>query len=326
MFGKLTIQPRILWITVACVAVAAGMSPSATTPASAAPTVAVAQTTAMVQSLFNNPVNGEVRLPQGKLTVAPTLRLPRGLKIIGNKTVFALAAGSGDYYSMLMGTLPSTDLSGLSISGVTFDQSAALNPVTVYSLYHGSPRFAVAVFRGTGISITGSTFLGADNLNTVLVGSVATRITISNNTFQTIDPALHDHSSIYTHSNDVTITGNTFTGSNIYGAAIETHGDRATVTGNKIQGYYRATNLTSNDTLFAGNTVTDGVNIADLWSLGGLSNVVVRDNVMTRSNWTAWVQILHHSIPAEFRQLVIYDPTTPTGFRNITITNNTTTK
>ena len=61
-------------------------------------------------------------------------------------------------------------------------------------------------------------------------------------------------------------------------------------------------------------------------ALGGLSNVVVKDNVMYRPNWTAWVQILHRSIPAKFRQLVIYDPTTPTGFRNITITNNTTTK
>src|SRR5260370_6270959 len=123
-----------------------------------------ADATARIQALLDQPVNGVVRRPSGTFTVRPALRLRQGETIIGNHTPLRVAAGSGNYLAMLAGASQSTDLSGLSITGVIFDQNAPANPIaSVPALYHGWPRFVILVTRGSGINIGGDTFLPPAN-------------------------------------------------------------------------------------------------------------------------------------------------------------------
>jgi hypothetical protein len=284
----------------------------------------VVDTTARIQFLLDHPVDGTVSLPQGVFTITPTLRLARGVKIVGHYTVLRVAPGAGDYFAMLTGVRPATDLSGLNITGVIFDQNAQQNPVTTYSLYHGYPRFAVVAYKGSGITIGGNQFLNSDNLNTVVTGTVVDHAVVAGNIFKTLDPGLHDHSSIYTNSLDVSITGNFFYGSSVYGAAIETHGDRAQITGNKVYGYYRGANIVSADTVFSGNTVFCGVNLVDLWSLApeGLHDVVVVDNRLYYPAAAYWQQLIGIRIPAQYLQPVIYEPGAQVPFVRISVSGN----
>lgn len=312
---------KIVSTILLCVLVGAAGGITGTGTAAAA---TVSETTERVQYLLDHPVDGTVNLPQGVFTIAPRLRLARGVKIVGHYTVLRVAPASGDYLSVLTGTQPSTDLSGLSITGVIFDQNAQENPVTTYSLYHGYPRFAVVAYKGTGITIRANQFLNSDNLNTVVTGTVVTGAEITANIFKTVDAARHDHSSVYTNSTDVTISGNSFYGTDVYGAAIETHGDRARITGNKVYGYYRGANIVSANTEFSNNAVFRGVNLADLWSLApdGLHDVHVTDN---RNYYPApdyWQALIGVRIPAEYLRAVIYEPGAQRPFLRIWVSGN----
>lgn len=280
--------------------------------------------TATIQGLLDRPVDGVVRLPQGVFVVSPTLKLRRGVKIIGSYTVLKVSPGAGSYVAMLTGVQASTDLSGLSITGVIFDQNTQQAPASTYAMYHGSPRFAVAVYRGSGIEISGNQFLNSDNLNTVVTGTVVDHAVIRNNIFKTTDPALHDHSSVYTNSRDVQITGNFFYGSTVYGAAIETHGDRALIAGNKVYGYYRGANIVSSTTEFSGNAVFCGVNLVALWSLppDGLHDVTIRDNRLYYPQPGYWQALLGIRIPDQYLRPVIEEPSSQLPFVRITVEGN----
>ncbi|MEV6872102.1 right-handed parallel beta-helix repeat-containing protein [Amycolatopsis sp. NPDC051128] len=284
----------------------------------------VSEATARIQSLLDHPVDGTVDLPQGVFTVAPTLRLSRGLKIVGHYTVLRVAPGAGDYLAMLMGVQPSTDLSGLSITGVIFDQNEQQNPVTTYSLYHGFPRFAVVAYKGSGITIRDNQFLNTDNINTVVMGTVVDHSLITGNIFKTVDRERHDHSSIYTNSQYVTIAGNYFVGTDVTGAAIETHGAYAQITGNRVYGYYRGANIVSTYTVFSGNAVFCGVNLVALWSLApeGLHDVEVRDNRNYYPLPAYWQALIGLKVPAQYLQSVIYVPGAQVPFVRISIAGN----
>ncbi len=124
--------------------------------------------TARIQALLDNPVNGVVNLPSGTFTIRPALRLKQAEKIIGHHTTLRVAGSSGDYTAVLGGASAGTDLSGLTITGVTFDQNTSGNPIrNVSALYRGQPRFVILVSRGTGISITNNKFLNTNNVDTV---------------------------------------------------------------------------------------------------------------------------------------------------------------
>jgi hypothetical protein len=298
---------------------------SATTAASA---TTVAGTTARIQALLSRPVNGVVNLPAGTFTVRPGLRLSRGEKITGHRTTLRVAAGSGNYAAMLAGATPATDLSGLTIQGVTFDQNGPANPIAaVASLYHGFPRFVVLVSKGTGIRIVSNTFTGADDVNVIATGSATRNVTVNGNVFRAYNAPRHDHSSVYTSGVNTTVSGNQFTGATIYSAAIEVHGDRVTVAGNKIRGYFRGVNVVSSDTTVKGNTVTGAGCPVDLWSTvtPGLRNVVISGNVLNR-NLPLWAGVLRHlGLPmpaARSTQPVSIDAASNYQLQGITIRGN----
>ena len=227
------------------------------------------------------------------------------------------------------GATPATDLSGLAITGVTFNQNPAGNPIhSVKGLYQGAPRFIVLISSGTGIKITNDKFANADNVNTIVTGSATSDVTISHNAFsKTIDAPLHDHSSIYTSGIGTVISNNTFTGRAAYACAIEVHGDKATITGNRISGYYKAANIAASDTTFRGNHVSRAANPIDLWSIAPAAtrNVTITGNTLNRDlpHWKNVLAGLGRSMPApKYTKPVIREATSTLPFHNITIHSN----
>jgi hypothetical protein len=296
-------------------------------PAAAqAQVTATPNATARIQALLDNPVNGVVNLPSGTFTISPRLQLRHGEAITGHHTTLRVAASAGDYTAVLASASAATDLSGLSITGVTFDQNAAGNPVTsVQKLYSGHPRFVLDIIRGAGITITGDKFLNTNNINTLVTGGATSNVTISRNQFTGVNLPWHDHSSIYTSGTGTTITGNTFTGAHDI-AAIEVHGHKATVTGNTISGYYRGINIAS-DTTFTRNTVTGALGPVDLWSIvaPGLHNVTVTGNTLSQNlaGWASYVKSVRIPMPTGIRvQQVFQEPTSTFPFSQITISGN----
>jgi len=297
--------------------------------AAQAKVTATVDSTARIQALLDNPVNGVVNLPPGTFTIRPALRLQQAETIIGHNTTLTVAASSGDYAAVLQGASPGTNLSGLSITGVTFNQNASADPITsVQALYHGQPRFVILVSSGTGISITNNKFLNTNNVDTVVTGTATANVTISGNEFRGLNTPRHDHSSVYTSGTRTTISGNTFIGTAMYNsAAIEVHGDQVNIVGNKVSGYYRAVNIVSSDTTFSRNTVVGAGNPVDLWSTvaPGLRNVAVSGNVLNRDLrfWSGVLQQMGLTMPsAQFTTQVIRDATSTFPFQQITIRGN----
>jgi hypothetical protein len=284
--------------------------------------------TAAIQALLNNPVNGVVNLPSGTFTVSPTLQLAHGETIIGHQTTLQVAASSGDYVAVLEGATVSTDLSGLKISGVTFDQNSAANPITnLQALYGGDSRFVIRVSDGADISITNDSFLNTNNIITIATGGATSNVTISGNTFTggTATP-WHDHSSIYTSGTGTTISGNTFTGSHDI-TAIEVHGNQATVTGNTVSGYYRGINIVANNTTFTGNTITGSVGPVELWSTvaPGLHNITVTGNALGQNvaGWAPYLKTVNSPMPPAPQLQQVFDaPTSTYPFTAITVSGN----
>jgi hypothetical protein len=278
--------------------------------------------TARIQALLDTPVHGVVNLPSGTFTIRPALRLKQGEKIIGHHTTLRVAGSSGDYAAVLASASAGTDLSGLTITGVTFDQNPSADPIrSVSALYHGKPRFVILVSQGTGITVTGNTFLGTNNVDTIVTGSATHNVTISGNEFLAINTPDHDHSSIYTSGTGTVIRNNTFIGTAMYdSAALEVHGDQ-------VSGYYKAANIVSSDTTFSRNTVVGAANPVDLWSTvsPGLYNVTVSGNVLNR-NLSYWSNLLRHlggQLPAAcYTQQVIRDVTSRFPFSQIAIHGN----
>jgi hypothetical protein len=313
------------------IAAAIAATMGAASPANAAGTrgSATSLATTRIQHLLDSPVHGKVDLPSGTFTIRPDLQLSRGVQIIGHNTTLKVAAGSGNYRAVLSGATPTTNLSGLSISGVTFDQNTAHNPVRQSSaLFHGQPRWVIVVVAGSGISIHGNSFTGTDGLNSIVTGGATRDVTITGNTFSVSNAHGHDHSTIYTSGTGTAIVYNSFHGTGLFdSAAIETHGSHATIKGNRISGYYRGANIVSSYTTFSGNEVRAAGNPVALWSVQapGLTHVTVAGNLLAR-NLPYWKQVYAHfgaSLPpAKYRQMVIRNPTSKYPFHDIVVKGN----
>jgi hypothetical protein len=303
----------------------AALAPAARAATADATASSTAKTTARIQALLDSPVNGTVNLPRGTFTIRPTLKLHQGERIVGHHTTLRVASGSGNYNAMISGN---ADLSGLVITGVTFDENASGNPIhNVAKLYKGSARFALLLVAGTDIKITNDRFIGCNNVNTIATGGGTHNVTISGNAFRTTDAPMHDHSSIYTDGTGAVISNNTFTGHAAYATAIETHGDKATVTGNHVRGYYKAANIVSSDTTFKGNHVTRAANPVDLWSVAptALHNVKITGNVLNRDRayWKKALARIGRVIPApRYTQQVIREASSTLPFHNIDVHGN----
>jgi hypothetical protein len=307
----------------------AALAPAAQAATANAAASSPAKATARIQALLDSPAGGTVNLPRGTFTIRPTLRLKHGERIVGHGTTLRLAPGSGDYNAMLAGASQQTDLSGLTITGVTFDQNNSGNPIhSVAKLYKGAARFVLLLVTGTGIKITNDRFIGCDNVNTIVTGEATRKVLISGNVFKkTLDAPMHDHSSIYTSGIGTVIRNNTFTGRAAYATAIEVHSDKVTVTGNHVRGYYKAANIGASDVTFTGNHVSHAANPVDLWSTAPAAtrNVTVTGNVLNRDRayWKKVLASLGRSMPApRYTRQVIREAVSTLPFYNITVHGN----
>jgi hypothetical protein len=285
-----------------------------------------APATARIQALLNAPVNNRVNLPPGTFTIEPTLQLSRGVRIVGHHTTLKVASRAGDYKAILSAATPVTSLSGLSITGVTFDQNTAGNPVTRASaLFQGKPRFVIWAPAGSRITITGNRFAGLDGVDAIVTGGATSNVTVSKNVFQASNPLGHDTSTIYTSGTGTTISDNTMAGRSMRAsAAIEVHGSRVKATGNRIRGYLKAINVVAAQTNFSGNDVTGALNPVDLWSIAapGLTDVTITNNYLGR-NLRYWSGIYGASMPAgKYTRMVVRDPSSKFPFTNIKISGN----
>lgn len=299
------------------------------TTAHAANGPSAAAATSRIQALLDHPAGGTVNLPAGTFTVQPDLRLQHGVKIVGHHTTLKVARGSGNYQAMLTGATPTTDLSGLSITGVTFDQNLGGNPIRgTAALLHGKPRFVILASAGANIAITGNRFAGTDNLNTIVTGGGTSNVVISGNTFRTVNPRGHDHSSVYTSGRHTVIRDNVFTGASVYSsAAVEVHGDGVTVTGNRITGYPRGANIACSHAVFSHNTIKGAMSPVDLWSVAapGLSHVVVTHNTLSRDlgHWARVYRQHGSRLPAaKYTRPVVRDELSSYPFSHITVAQN----
>lgn len=285
-----------------------------------------ASATAKIQALLNTPVHNTVNLPSGTFTIQPTLKLSQGVRIVGHDTTLKVAKGAGDYKAILSAATPATSLSGLSVTGVTFDQNRAGNPITnTSSLFQGKPRFVIWAPVGSSITITGNRFTGLDGVDAIVTGGATSNVTVSENVFQASNPLGHDTSTIYTSGTATTISNNTMVGTSMRAsAAIEVHGSQVKVVGNRIRGYLKAINVVASQTNFSGNKVTGALNPVDLWSIvaPGLTDVTITNNYLGR-NLRYWSKIYGASMPADrYTQMVVRDPSSKFPFTNITVSGN----
>ena len=234
------------------------------------------------------------------------LRLASGVSISADPgVVIKVKDGNGDFRAILGGTKPGTDLSQLTVSGLTFDQNSAGNPVgNVKSLYvSGSQRFCIYVGAGSGITVRDCRFTNVDSCNVVYIGSPTMKdVRVQDCDFDAIGTSrdAHDHSSIYLSADGLTVTGNRFRGvlgGNGATTAIETHGSSQVVTGNRVESYLIGMNITgvtpigSAGVVVSQNTVRNARLGVQLWSYagakGGLRDVTVTDNTihLNRDPW-----------------------------------------
>lgn len=226
------------------------------------------------------------------------LKIPAGLKRISadRGVVFKVKNSNGNYKSMLGGTLSSTDLSGLTIEDLIFDQNSGGNVVSDVAtlLVEGTQRFCLFAGAGSDITVYRCKFQNIDGLNTLYLGSATMKdVRIESCDFSLVgtSSAYHDHSTIYTSCDGTTIVNNTFRG--VLGGlgattAIETHGPNQEVSGNRIDGYRIGANITGitnlgNDGInFIKNVIRNALIGVQLWSWtgtnGGLVDVDVSYN------------------------------------------------
>lgn len=265
--------------------------------------------TSSIQSAFDFVVSSgrPVRIPEGTFVVSKQagedfmLAATPGLRIVGPGTL-KVSNSAGNYRTLLGAATPTTDLSDLVVDGVTFDMNSAGNPVAdTATLLAGFPRYAVYAAAGERIAVRNCTFKDIDSINAVALNGglgaatppAVVSASITGNAFHNVGGAdLHDHSTIYTHAEGVTVAGNQFYGASALAAsavsAIETHGSGTRIVGNHIERYRQGINATgiahrTEGMVVAGNTLRDVLSGIKVFSqvLSGGGAIMLRGTVVT---------------------------------------------
>jgi len=180
-------------------------------------------------------------------------------------TTIKLANSVGDYTAMVSDNtaLGTTDLSGLTIRDLTFDQNSTNNVVSNINQFTGQPRFVLRWQVGQRLVVENCRFTNTDNINTIYAnGSAVQHVSVRHCVFDNVgaNSPKHDHSAVYTHGSKVDITGNTFVGGGISATtAIETHGGIQTVRGNRIENFFCFLNVTGVSASSIGGSVVGNV-------------------------------------------------------------------
>jgi hypothetical protein len=230
----------------------------------------------------------------------------RNVRIIGDgraQTILRLGAGQPAYNAVFYPARSDDDLSGFGLENLTVDQNGGSNVIRSPSDLAGKERAVLCMFAGSNSRVNNSRFTGLAGTNSLIFnGTGVADIRITDNQFDDVGNTSgvhYDHSTVYTHADQVRIVGNTFrgrvAGGGAFGAttAIETHGSNQIVSGNIIDGYLQGMNITgvaerSDNVIVTGNTISGAANGIQLWSYfygsnrnrPALTNVVVSENTI----------------------------------------------
>lgn len=227
-------------------------------------------------------------------------------------TTIKLANSVGDYTAILSDNtaLGTTDLSGLTIQDLTFDQNSANNVVGNIAQFTGQPRFVLRWQVGHRLVVDHCRFTNTDNINTIYAnGSGVQHVSVRDCIFDNVGAhsPKHDHSAVYTHGSKVDIVGNTFVGGGISATtAIETHGATQTVRGNRIDNFFCMINVTGVSASSIGGIVEGNVgrNVGTgivFWSRTytgntsgfGMEDFIVQGNTI-ELDFDAWAAVPSH--------------------------------
>jgi hypothetical protein len=250
-----------------------------------------------------------------------------------------LASGQPDYRAIIGDNTTSgtTDLSGLTVRDLTFDQNSAGNVITAVGptdpLFQGFARYVLRFNTGSRFTVENCRFLNTDNVNTIGAnGAAVTDVAVRNCLFGNVganSPA-HDHSSIYTHCERAEVSGNTFLGGGVSArTAIETHGSAQLVHNNTVRNFAKLANITgvAQSSLTAVVRDNVGVGMASgivVWSYTyagnasgwGIEDVLISGNSI-QIDMDQWASL------ATYKAGIYLEPGSTLPVRNVTIRGNT---
>lgn len=274
------------------------------------------------------------------------LNLKAGVSLFGDgsATILRVAGDAGNYESVIHQDDHTESLDGVRIFNLCIDQNSDSNTVAAAADLTDNPRFAVEVYKSSGLAIENVHFKNCSSTNIVYVNGKADCIntTVQNCLFSDVggESVDYDHSSIYIHGDGMKIVGNRFYGEKLYGraygtrTAIETHGPNQVVVGNSVSKYRTFANITGISTVESRN-ITVSSNIGDnlitgitLWSRAytshyastdfGLTNAVISSNSFHLCNADSAAGHTRHGVG-----FAKNNGTHPLDVRNMTIANNT---
>lgn len=283
-----------------------------------------------------------VSITAGNPTLGIALMLNRqGVTLTGNgidASVIKLASGQPDYRAILAdGTSNgTTNLSGLTVRNLTWDQNSAGNVITDVS--EGSPlrtgwsRFVIRCNVANRFTVSDCRFTNCDNINTIIANSSAVHnVIIRDCLFDNTgaNSPSHDHSSIYTHASKVTIKSNTFIGTGVSArTAIETHGEIQNVRDNRSIGFFCLANITGVAATTVGVVVEGNIGRGvgsgiKLWSRlytgntsgYGLEDVLLQGNLL-EVDFDAWASVV------SYKTGIALDVESDLPVRNVAIRDN----
>lgn len=296
------------------------------------------------------PTKGVVYFPPGTYVVSMSgsgslrhaITVAAGITLRGaskEASIIKVAAGVGDYMTVIQGVAIATDLTGLTVEDLTINQNNTNNPVaagSIAAMTSTNCRMAILAYVGSRMTVRRCRFTDIDSENVVVFNTnIGFDFVIEDNQFDTIGSSVawHDHSSIYLNGHRQHVANNTFKGTpGGLGSmtAIETHGCQQNIVGNVIQDYYTGANLCgvslpSIGVVFTSNTIRGcGIGV-QLWSrtstpntsVYGMEAVLVSDNTIEVAI-DAWMAAL----PTSVKCGIIFDSGATLGWRDVNIVNN----
>ncbi len=311
----------------------------------------IADDTKAIQSAIDavsNVGEGVVFFPRGTYKVsinsstlhAITIRAKITLQGAGNKkSIIKLASRQGNYNSILAGERPDSTLDNFAMYDLAIDGNGINNSVRAESDFtQNTMRHSIRIYVGSGIHIERCRFTNQITKNTITAnGSSVSGVSIKNNIFELIGGGNtdYDHSTIYTHGENIEIVKNYFSSRNGAGTngartAIEIHGDNYTVKDNVITGFTNGILVTgcarsSNNQEVTGNVINEVHAGIIIWSYiydkkntgFALSNSTIANNKIS-INTDGWRSFWGDSSSVG----ISLEPNSDAPFKNLNILNN----
>ncbi|MEM7552772.1 MAG: glycosyl hydrolase family 28-related protein [Cyanobacteria bacterium P01_A01_bin.84] len=226
---------------------------------------------------------GIVYIPEGIYKVSINFSNQTALSIyqkitlqgVGDRaSIIKLTDNQGNYDSILAGERDDANISDFAMYDLAIDGNGLNNPVSQeQDLVPGKLRHSLRIYIGSNIKIERCRFINQSNINTItLNGNTApfnvsiSDVSINNNIFEDIGGGDidYDHSTVYTHGENIQISENYFSSRNGAGTpgartAIEIHGDKHTVTNNYITGFTNGINVTGYASSSDNQSITDNI-------------------------------------------------------------------